>query len=266
MSILAFLPSRLLRQLQFALGPECDVIVVASWERLWEILESEPVTVAVIDPSTESARNAIEYQRMHAAFPSLPVIAYVPLTAEAFRAVAELSRLGLDHVILYSHDSSGHLVSMIDQVRMSPLAARMAGELRPLLDFLPVALAAVIEDMFHEPHRYPGVGDIAVRAKITVARLYRSCDGAGLASPKRLLTAARLLRAYAYLADPGHTVRAVSSKVGFGHPRVFAAHSSEAFGVNPSRLTSHVSDAQAVERLLLWCRHSLRESREHPPL
>jgi len=256
-----------LRRLQFALGPERTIIVAESWERVWEVLESEPVTVAVIDPSEEGARNPIEYRRMHAAFPSIPVVAYVSLTAEAFRAVAELSRLGLEHVMLYSHDdSSEHLFRTIDQMRMSPLAARMSDELRPSLDLLPVALAAVIEDMFHEPHLYPGVRDMAVRSKITVAKLYRSCDGAGLASPKRLLTAARLLRGYSYLADPGHSVRAVSRKVGFGHPRVFAAHASEVFGLNPSRLRSHMSAALAVERLLLWCRHSLRERREHPPL
>lgn len=232
--------------------------MVESWERVWEVLASEPVTVAVIDPSAENARNAIEYQRIHAAFPSIPIVAYVPLTSGAFRAVAELSRLGLEHVILYSHDdSSEHLLRKIDQVRMSPVAARMVGELRPSLDCLPVALAAVIEEMFNEPHRYPGVLDMAARAKITVAKLYRSCEAAALASPKRLLTAARLLRAHSYLADPGHTVRTISIMVGFGHPRVFAAHASEAFGVNPSRLRSHVSEAQAVNRLLIWCKRPI---------
>jgi len=217
------------------------------------LLQSEPVSLAVIDPSPGGGATAGGFARMTTAYPSIPVLGYAPLTPEAFRSVAELSRLGLEHVILYSHDDSAQrLIRTIEMLLSNPLGESMTEELRPLVARLPVTLAAVIHDMFRDPHQYASVNDLAGRADATLARLYRSCHESGLASPKRLLTAARLLRAYAYLADPGHSVGAVSRKAGLGHPRVFAAHASAVFGVKPSRMRSHMTERQAIERLVAW--------------
>ena len=216
-----------------------------------DALTSQLITVAVVDPSWENARDVAEFQRILAAYPSLRVLGYSPLSAESFRAVAEFSRAGLDDLMLYSHDDTPErLRASIDVLHETPLITKMTESLRPSLDRLPVALAAVTAAMFRDPHQFQSVSEIASRANVTVARLYRSSHQAGLASPKRLLTAARLLRAYASLGDPGHSVHAVSIKLGFGHPRVFAAHAQEAFGLNPSRLRTHLSEDQVVDRLL----------------
>lgn len=219
-----------------------------------EIIENHPVGVVVIDPSAAGAGSVVDLQQMFSAYPSIPVLAYVPLTPSAFRAVAELSKVGLGEVILYAHeDSAERLRAMLEMVGSSPLTGRMLLGLRPKLDLLPLELAKSVEEMFEQPHRYESAYDLAVTAKLPTSRLYREFQNVRLASPKKVLIAARLLRGYGYLSDPGHSVRGVARKIGYGKPRVFALQTNGVFGVNPSRLRAHVSEDKAVSRLLEWC-------------
>src|SRR5688500_14132621 len=122
------------------------VIPAQNWIELERLLQVRPATVALIDPSADGADRTTEFERIKAAFPSLPIIAYVPLTASAFRAVAQLSRLGLEHVLLYSHDDSAERMrSTIGEVRASPLTARFVREIRPRLERLPVSISNAVE-------------------------------------------------------------------------------------------------------------------------
>lgn len=260
MKILALLPPKLLRHLQFVVGQQRQIAVATSWQQLLEIVANSPIGAVVIDPSAEGAGRVIDLQQMITAYPSIPVLAYVPLTPAAFRAVAELSKVGLEEVILYSHeDSAERLRVTLDMVRASPLTGRMLKGLRPKLSLLPLALAKSVEEMFEEPHRYVSAQDIAVTAKLPTSRLYRSFQSVDLASPKKVLIAAKLLRGYTYLSDPGHSVQGVSRKLGYRRARIFTNQAYDVFGMNPSRLRAHVSEETAVSRLLEWCALSPRQ-------
>jgi AraC-like DNA-binding protein len=228
-------------------------VVARTWADLEQMLRVHPVTVALIDPSADGASRTVEFERIRAAYPSLPIIAYVPLTATAFRAVAQLSKLGLDQVILYSHDDSAErMIATIDRVRANPLTERFIAELKPRLVRLPIAISKVIVEMFAEPHRYPNAQDIATSAGVTVVRLYRAFQSADLASPKKVVVAAKLLRAYAHLSDPGQSVAGASTKLAYRNPRIFAEHMYDALGVNPSRMRSSLTEDQVIEKLLDW--------------
>ena len=228
-------------------------MVARTWADLEQMLRVHPVTVALIDPSADGASRTVEFERIRAAYPSLPIIAYVPLTATAFRAVAQLSKLGLDQVILYSHDDSAErMIATIDRVRANPLTERFIAELKPRLVRLPIAISKVIVEMFAEPHRYPNAQDIATSAGVTVVRLYRAFQSADLASPKKVVVAAKLLRAYAHLSDPGQSVAGASTKLAYRNPRIFAEHMYDALGVNPSRMRSSLTEDQVIEKLLDW--------------
>lgn len=254
MTILALLPPKLLRHLEFVIGGEREVVVSRSWPHLIEMVENHPIGIVVVDPSTAGAGSFAEFQQLFNAYPSLPVLAYVPLTPAAFRAVAELSKVGLEEVILYSHeDSAERLRSILDRVRASPLTGQMLQGLRPKLDLLPLVLTKSIEEMFEEPHRYVSAHDLAVKARLPVSRLYRSFHSVELASPKKVLIAAKLLRGFTYFSDPGHSVRGVSRRLGYRKSRIFADQSNEVFGMNPSRLRTHVSGDTVVRRLIEWC-------------
>ena len=224
-----------------------------TWAELEKMLQIHPVTVALIDPSADGASRTMEFERVKSAYPSLPIIAYVPLTPSAFRAVAQLSKLGLDQVILYSHDDSAErMVATIDKVRSSPLTERFVGELRPNLDKLPLPISKIVEEMFAEPHRYPNAQDLATGAHVSIVRLYRAFQSADLAAPKKMVVAAKLLRAYSHLLDPGQSVGGVSTKLAYRNPRIFAEHTNEVFGLNPSKVRSGMTEDQVVNRLLIW--------------
>jgi len=251
--LIALLPPPLLRHVEYVVARNERVVVAKTWADLEQMLHVHPVTLALIDPSADGASRTVEFERVRAAYPSLPIIAYVPLTPSAFRAVAQLSKLGLEHVILYSHDDSAErMIATIDKVRANPLTERFVDELKPRLDRLPLAISKVVIEMFAEPHRYPNAQDIATSANVSIVRLYRAFQAADLAAPKKVVVAAKLLRAYSHLSDPGQSVGGASTKLAYRNPRIFAEHTNEVFGVNPSRLRSSVTEDQLIEKLLEW--------------
>jgi hypothetical protein len=252
MTVAAFLPPRLLRHIQFILGRE-HPLVVESWEQLEEVIRAQPVGVAIVDPSMEAAGGIEKLQHIIIDYPSIQVIAYVPVTAPAFKAIAELSRVGLKHVVMYSvDDSPERIMAMLEIVRASPLTLELLAGFRPSLDKLPVALKRAVEDMFAEPHRYGNASDIAASAKVPLVRLYRLLRAAGVASPKKLLVAAKLLRAYGDLGDPGHSIHRVSKRLGWKYTRVLFDHTFEVFGLSPTRVREQMTDQQVVARLVEW--------------
>jgi methylphosphotriester-DNA--protein-cysteine methyltransferase len=237
----------------YVIGRAEPVMVARTWADLEEMLQIHPVTVAIIDPSADGASKTIEFERITAAYPSLPIVAYVPLTPPAFRAVAQLSKAGLEHVILYSHDDSAErMITTIDRARAHPLTERFVERLKPRLDRLPLSVSKVILDMFAEPHRYPNAQDIATAASVSIVKLYRTFQSVGFAAPKKMVVAAKLLRAYAHLSDPGQSVSGASTKLAYRNPRIFAEHTSEVFGVNPSKLRSTFSEGQVMDKLTTW--------------
>ena len=251
--VITLLPPRLQRHVEYVIGRAEPVAVARSWSDLEHMLEVHPVTVAIIDPSADGASRTVEFERITAAYPSLPIVAYVPLTPTAFRAVAQLSKAGLNHVILYSHDDSAErMITTIDKARAHPLTERFVERLKPRLDHLPIAVSKVVADMFAEPHRYPNAQDIATAATVSIVKLYRAFQSAGFAAPKKMVVAAKLLRAYAHLSDPGQSVSGASTKLAYRNPRIFAEHTNEVFGVNPSRLRSRFSESEVMDKLVEW--------------
>jgi AraC-like DNA-binding protein len=252
MTVAAFLPPRLLRHVQFILGRE-HPLVAESWDELEELIRAKPVSVAIIDPSVDEAGGTERIQEILVDYPSIQVIAYVTVTATSFRAVAELSRAGLKHVMMYSiDDSPERFLAMLDMVRASPLTVQLLTAFRPSLNKLPISLKRAVEEMFAEPHRYGNASDLAASANVPLVRLYRAFRAAGIASPKKLLVAAKLLRAYGDLGDPGHSIRRVSRRIGWKYTRVLFDHTFEVFGLSPSRVRDQMSDEQVVARLIEW--------------
>lgn len=255
MTVAAFLPSRLLRHLEFVLAHKHPLVIANAWRDLEDIIESRPIAVAVLDPTAEASSNTADFKRLLAMYPSLPIVAYVPLTPRAFRAVADLSQAGLEHVILHSHeDSAERMLATLNMVTANPFTTRVLERMQPWLALLPLDVIGAVENMFADPHRYQNARDIAISAKVPSVRLYRSFYDAGLAPPRNILIAAKLVRGYSYLLDPGHSVARVSKKLGYRSPRIFAEHNTEVFGRNPSQVCRHMTDSDIIERILDWIR------------
>jgi len=89
---------------------------------------------------------------------------------------------------------------------------------------------------------------------IAIVSVYRNLDAANLGSPKRLLIAAKVLRGFGYLRDPGYSVLDVSIKLGYKTARIFSHHWVSVFGLTPARARNRLTDDDAVGHVLRWIR------------
>ena len=258
--IALFIPDRLIAHVQHVLAPEAEIMVAGSWHELDEIIRTEAVEVVVADPAADGVLKPEELSRLLQQYPSLPLVAYVGVAAPQMRAILDLSKSGLQHVVLHRfEDSSVRFSALINRVRADPLSRRLLAELAPHLSQLPLELAAAVEDMFKRPSRFETALDLGVAAGIPSVRLYRSFDIAGLGSPKKLLIAAKLLRASAYLRNPGYAVANVATKVGYKYSRKFTHHCMMVFGMNPARVRKRLGEEEAIAMIRKWLTASIED-------
>jgi AraC-like DNA-binding protein len=253
LSVAAFLPARLLTHVRHVFADDTELFLAHSWEELDTLIRRKPVAAVILDPMADGIMNVGAVAGLLTRYPSLPLIAYVTLGAPAFGAVAQLGRLGLHEVLLHRFDDAPERFrERVEQVQANPLAHLVIGAIAPALGHLTRQLAVTIENMFDQPHRYTSALDLAMEAKIPIVRLYRNLEVAGLGSPKRLLIAAKVLRGFGYLRDPGYSVLDVSIKLGYRSTRIFSQHSVAVFELTPARLRTRLNDEDAVQRVLQW--------------
>jgi AraC-like DNA-binding protein len=232
---------------------EPDLLVASSWEELESLIRRKPVSVVILDPSADGNMNLDAVAGLLKRYPSLPLIAYVTLHAPAFKAVAQLGRLGLEDVVLNRFDDAPERFrERVEQVQGNALTHTVLEAIEDRLSQLPRQLSVTIESLFDYPHRYMSALDLAMEAGIAIVSVYRNLDAARLGSPKRLLVAAKVLRGFGYLRDPGYSVLDVSIKLGYKTARIFSQHWVSVFGVTPARVRNRLTDEAAVESVLRW--------------
>ena len=269
-SIAAFLPPRLLAHVGHVFVDEPDLLVASSWQELESFIRRKPVNVVILDPSADGTLNVAAVAGLLKRYPSLPLIAYVTLHAPAFKAIAQLGRLGLEDVVLHHFDDApDRFRERVEQVQGNSLTHRVIEELNGSLRMLPRQLFVTIENLFQQPHRYTSALDLAMEG-IAIVSVYRNLDAANLGSPKRLLIAAKVLRGFGYLRDPGYSVLDVSIKLGYKTARIFSQHWVSVFGITPARVRTRLTDEAAVESVLRWLGtpiddSTLLEEPNHPP-
>ena len=253
MSVAAFLPPRLLAHVKHVFADEPELLVASSWQELESLIRRKPVSVVILDPSADGIMNVSAVAGLLKRFPSLPLIAYVTLHAPAFNAVAQLGRLGLEDVVLNRFDDAPERFrERVEQVQGNALTHTVIEAIADRLAQLPRQLSVTIENLFDQPHRYTSALDLAMEAGIAIVSVYRNLDAAQLGSPKRLLVAAKVLRGFGYLRDPGYSVLDVSIKLGYKTARIFSQHWVSVFGVTPARVRTRLTDDAAVESILRW--------------
>ncbi|HEX4652465.1 MAG TPA: hypothetical protein VGL17_13720 [Gemmatimonadaceae bacterium] len=254
LSVAAFLPARLLAHLKHVFADEPELLVASSWQELESFIRRKPVSVVILDPSADGTLNVGAVAGLLKRYPSLPLIGYVTLHAPAFKAIAQLGRLGLEDVVLHRFDDAPErFLERVEQVQGNSLTHRVIEDLHDSLRQLPRQLYAKIENMFDQPHRYSSALDLAGDG-VAIVGIYRNLDAVGLGSPKRLLIAAKVLRGFGYLRDPGYSVLDVSIKLGYKTARIFSHHWVSVFGVTPARVRRRLTDEAAVEHVLRWIR------------
>jgi AraC-like DNA-binding protein len=253
LSVAAFLPARLLTHVRHVFADEPELLVASSWQELESFIRRKPVSVVILDPSADGIMNVSAVAGLLKRYPSLPLIAYVTLNAPAFNAVAQLGRMGLEDVVLHHFDDAPERFrERVEQVEGNALTHSVIQAITDRLKQLPRQLSVTVENLFDQPHRYMSALDLGMEAGIAIVSVYRNLDTAQLGSPKRLVIAAKVLRGFGYLRDPGYSVLDVSIKLGYKSARIFSQHWVSVFGVTPARVRTRLTDEAAIESVLRW--------------
>lgn len=247
---MAYLSPLLLMQLRVALGQSHRILPVAGWTQLDLGARKTVVDVAVLDPlaaggdGTEAVRGFLHRH------PSVPVVLYIQLSPASLRAVVELAREAVIPVVLNRFDDErDRFRLLLEQLPHERFAEELLGRLGPALGLLPLPLASAVRQLVRRPHRFWSAQDLAVAAGCSRRSLYRQLEAAGFRSPRKLVQAARVLRAFVYLKDPGNLVEDVVTKLRYGSPHVFIRHTRETCGRTPSQLRRTMSGHDLVEIL-----------------
>ena len=270
LSVAAFLPTRLLAHVKHVFAEEPELLIADNWQELESFIRRKPVSVVILDPAADGIMNVGAVAGLLKRYPSLPLIAYVTLHAPQFSAVAQLGRLGLKEVVLHRFDDEPEgFKERVERLEGNALTHDVIEALRARLSQIPRQLSVTIENLFEQPHRYTSAFDLAMEAGIAIVSVYRNLDSARLGSPKRLLIAAKVLRGFGYLRDPGYSVLDVSIKLGYKTARIFSQHWVSVFGETPARVRSRLTDEAAIAAVLEWLRAgddgSLEDDPGHPP-
>jgi AraC-like DNA-binding protein len=214
--VVAFLPRHLLAHLRVVLGSEHSLTPVASWSELQATVQHQATDVVVADPTATGTVQveALEYLRRH--YPSLPVIVYTLLAPTSIKAIVQLAKSGVEHVVLHRFDDEPRrFLELLESTPGYALGDRMLMELAGPLSCLPVTVVRAIDQLFRSPARFKNAQDLAAASGMNLRTLYRNLEPAGIFSARSLVVSARLLRAHAYLQDPGRSIKDVAAKTGY---------------------------------------------------
>lgn len=255
MNAVTLLPPPLAKHLEAILDQsEITPIPVQSWADLHDTVRKKPVDVTIVDPTFSGGLDTAQVVALLEQYPSVPAVVYTVASPPALKAVAELSKRGLQHVLLFRYDDSPRRVQeVLERLPGYRLSTEVLEEVQResgLLSRLPVALVRAVEQLFQQPHSFSGAADLARVAGMPVVKMYRRFAAASLRQPKKLFIAARLLRAHAYMRDPGYSIEDVALKLGYSHPRIFARHAIQVLELRPTKARHRLNDGEIVRRLV----------------
>lgn len=147
-------------------------------------------------------------------FPSLPIIAYCPLSAEAMHEVLLLTKAGVDDVLVREYEDPG---TLLRGVLASARGRRTASEVLPTVapHVMPEVLP-IIACCLEHAGRPTSVADIARELGVHRKTLVNRMSVAGLPTPSAVIAWCRLLLAARLLEDPGRSVEHVALALEFG--------------------------------------------------
>lgn len=250
MDVVALLPRHLLAQLSLALGPDHNLIQAADWIDLRAKVQSRIFDVVVADLAFDDTVRVETLQEIRELYPSLPIVLYTALTASTMLGVVRLARSGIEHVVFNRFDDDPkRFLELLERVPGHALGERMLCALGEPISRLPVMVGRAMEQLYRSPARFHGVRDLANAGGTTPRALYRHMVAVGMPSVKMVVVAARLVRAYAYLRDPGRSVKEVAAKVGYNRPWQMQKHMREVTGFVPSEVRAALQPDEFVALL-----------------
>jgi AraC-like DNA-binding protein len=247
----ALLPDASYSALQQIL-PARSLIRVGSWDELQLLSASDSTLAVLFDPLIE-ADGLCRAMSIIEEFPAKPAIAYVTVCPESFRAVAKLGRVGMYCVFTHPLADKGQgLRRTIQTLTSQALTDQFLSTLERWAGQLPATVERTIIDMFDRPHLYRSLHDLAYQVNVSPRHFYRRFGPIPGGAPRKLLIAAKILRAYTCLHDLNLSVRSVSREIGYQSERALALHTVEIFGCPPAGLRTLTDREEVLRRLFEW--------------
>lgn len=247
MDVVAFLPRPLLGHLRIVLGSEHTLTPVFSWSELQATVKHLTTDVVIADPAAAGGVEVEALEELRRQYPSLPVVVYTSLAPSGIKAIVRLAKSGVEHVVLSRFDDEpGKFLELIEGIPAFSLGDRMLQELAAPLACLPVVVVRAIDQLFRSPSRFKSAQDLAVAAGMNLRTLYRNLEPAGIYSARALVVSARLLRAYAYLQDPGRSIKDVAAKAGYHSPWQLSQQMRELTGLTTEQVRREVNGEALV--------------------
>lgn len=250
MDVAAYLNRQLLQHLTIVLGSQHTIHSAGGWNELRSTVLQRVMDVLVVDPIVDGTPRIDVIQEIHRHFPSLPIVIYTTLSGASMHAIAQLGRIGIEHVVLNRFDDERRrFLELLERVPGQALSDQMLQSLAPELSKLPVTMVRAVEQLFRSPARFRNAQDLSAAAGTILRTLYRQLEMAGILSPRLLVAAARLLRVYALLRDPGRQIKEVAAKVGYHSQYQLTQHMRTLTGYTPRAVRMHVEPEQFVALL-----------------
>lgn len=198
------------------------------------MVQQRVIDVLVADPLADGHNAAAVLEEIHRQQPSVPIVIYTTLSGSSAHAIAQLGRAGIEHVVLSRFDDDRrHFLELLERVPGQTLSERMLRALAPELSKLPVTVVRAIELLFRSPGRFRNAQDLAAASGTILRTFYRQLDLAGIHSPRTLVAAARLLRVYSLLRDPGKQIKEVAVSAGYHSQHQLTQHMRALTGETP---------------------------------
>jgi AraC-like DNA-binding protein len=250
LDVVAYLPAPLLSHLRIVLGDRHQLTPVDGWEALEVAVRRAEADVVVLDPTLPGTVRVSETVVLQERYPSVRVVVYTSLTPSAMRMVVELAKHGLQHVVLHRFDDDPRrFIELLTQLPGHALGELLLEKVQDAVASLPPRVGGAVARMMRAPRHYSTVDDLAAGAGMTRRQLYRVLEVAGFTSPRLLVQAARAVRAFAFLRDPGRLLEDVSEKLGYSEPRVLNRVMLELVGTRPLEARGTMSPQEFVERV-----------------
>ena len=204
----------------------------------------------VVDPAADGLPRVAELQQLVKQYPSVPVVVYTALSPATMKAVVQLARFGLEHVVLNRFDDEPRRFrDLLEGIPGHALADQLVRQLAEPLAALPIQVSRAVEQLVRSPGQFRSTDDLASAAGMNKRTLYRNLEPVGFYSPRLLVVAARLLRVYAQLRDPGRHIKEIAEKVGYHSPWQLTQQMREVTGHTPRTVRRRVGAEEFIALL-----------------
>jgi AraC-like DNA-binding protein len=256
LDVVSFVPPTLVGHLTVVVGDSHRLFIASDWGSLEEIIRSEPVDVAVVDPRDGAEMRFDQVRDLLQRFPSLPLVVYTTLSPAVTQGLVRLAGYGLRTVVLRGFDDDARRFrSLLERLPEYELSERLLALLQGPLAEVPLALRRVIVHCVRAPHEFQDVNDLANATGVTRRTFDRWMSMVGVSS-KSLVKIARAVRAYHLMRDPGYRLADIARKVGYQETRLFARHVRQVTGLVPSSLRRRMEPDEFLVMLGERLRHT----------